>query len=99
MKKPILWIILALLALVPLFMMKVGDRYGRGGKGSSRPSQKSSVADVSTAPRQYSKSRPKEVESERRARMMSDKGDRADFKLSEQDIYLYLQANNSNAVS
>jgi hypothetical protein len=40
-----------------------------------------------------------ETPKERRERMMSNKANRDDFRLSEQEVYLYVQANGSNALS
>jgi hypothetical protein len=41
----------------------------------------------------------RETEADRRERLISNEKDRSDFKLSEADVYLYLQANKSNAMS
>jgi hypothetical protein len=98
MKKSILWIALALVALIPLVMMKVGDDYAASNK-HKRAAKAGGGANQPAHVTQYSTSRPKEAEAERRLRMVSNQTNRADFKLSEQEIYLYLQANGSNAVS
>jgi hypothetical protein len=45
------------------------------------------------------RSKPLETERERRQRIISNDADRSDFKLSEQDIYLFLQTKGSNALS
>src|SRR4051812_17971715 len=95
------WIVLGALFLMTLGLLWLDD----GGK-TTGPKPAVTRLQISTLPEvddttvdRLQTTRPKETAAERRARLISGEGNRDDFKLSGVDIYLYLQKNNSNAVS
>src|ERR1700741_954595 len=95
------WIVLAVLFLTGLGLLQLQRGDGKtAAPAGLNPLNISSLPEVDdTALDKPPTTRPKETAAERRARLMSGEGNRDDFKLSGVDIYLYLQKNNSNAVS
>jgi hypothetical protein len=102
MRNRFVWVVVTGVALVGLaILLSLGgarrtqtrrsDSANRGANGSS------GVAGV--AADLLGKLKPQESEAERRVRMMSSKTNRSDFRLSEQDVYQYVQGKGSNAVS
>lgn len=67
-------------------------------RATGNSAQVSGGASVTPSDLQTGSARPKETETQRRLRMMTN-GYRADFKLSEQEVYMYVQAQASNAPS
>ena len=85
-----------------LVLLLATSRTVRRGAGASRSdSNKPEVAPATAASSVDSPLRPgkNETTEERRKRIISAQGDRADFKLSEQDVFLFVQAQGSNAMS
>jgi hypothetical protein len=97
-------IVLALTVLLTLFLVlsvfyigpaaSFPSKKGKSTAGSGSTSGSASASEALGA-------RPSKFETkeERRARMISNEAYRDDLKLSEQEIYLYVQAKGSNAVS
>ena len=97
------WIVLVVLVLGALLVLRVQQEIGKKAVVATPiggPLQISVLPEVdeTSAPDKIVR-RPKETAAERRARLVSNEANRDDFKLSGVDIYLYLKANNSNAVS
>lgn len=92
--KWIFLVIAALAALLWLATKRVTPTVPIAVEGPALPAPTTATAPVSPP-----EAKPLETESERRARLVSNTADRSDFKLSEQDVFSYLEANRSNAVS
>ncbi|HUS36081.1 MAG TPA: hypothetical protein VM680_12090 [Verrucomicrobiae bacterium] len=104
MKSRALRIVLALTVSLTLFLVisvfyigpaaSFSSKKGKSTAGSGSTSGSASASEALGAkPSKF------ETKEERRARMVSNEAYRDDFKLSEQEIYLYVQAKGSNAVS
>ena len=63
------------------------------------PAQRAAASSSATARDLAARPLPNETIEHRRQRMMSNKAYRDDFKLSEQDVYMYVREKGSNAVS
>ncbi|HEY6227583.1 MAG TPA: hypothetical protein VI282_10725 [Verrucomicrobiae bacterium] len=103
MKSRFVLAILASVAVLLLVIVNVVPKRAGGSRGA--PKVNGNVSTPSNGAAQSSGGdllgKPGKLETvkERRERMMSNKAYRDDFKLSEQEIYLYVQAKGSNALS
>jgi hypothetical protein len=99
MKSKAIWI-----GLIAVFLVAVGILRFQSEPSQLGPDKKlntnASTANIFTAtPSSSTKASLEESEADRRARMMSNKANRDDFKLTLHDVLLYVEANRSNAVS
>jgi hypothetical protein len=97
-----LGILATVVALLLIFVQTAPKRSGtsNGSNGTGKQSSSAGGGGSKTAEGDLlGKAGRVETQQERRARMMSNTADHGDLKPSEQDIYLYVQAKGSNAVS
>jgi hypothetical protein len=99
MRNRLLWTVTGVIAFFAVMLLLSRPRHSATGNRSQPNSITGANATADSSDDFAGRPGRNETTQERRERMMSDKAYRDDFKLSEQDVYLYVQAKGSNALS